>query len=116
MLVIQGCSSVGRVLVSKTMGRGFESFLPCQIRGMVHEMYRSSFFVRGEVLEGETVVNDSLNGCQSRGRPSAQFARESSPEQTALHPSGVVSFFLRRQGLEGEAVAARTFATRMFAC
>ena len=24
-------------------------------------------------------MNDSLNGCQSRGRPSAQFARESSP-------------------------------------
>ena len=28
----KGCSSVGRVLVSKTMGRGFESFRPCQIR------------------------------------------------------------------------------------
>ena len=27
---IQGYSSVGRVLVSKTMGRGFESFCPCQ--------------------------------------------------------------------------------------
>lgn len=26
----QGYSSVGRVLVSKTMGRGFESFCPCQ--------------------------------------------------------------------------------------
>lgn len=25
----QGYSSVGRVLVSKTMGRGFESFCPC---------------------------------------------------------------------------------------
>ncbi len=27
---IQGYSSVGRVLVSKTMGRGFKSFCPCQ--------------------------------------------------------------------------------------
>ena len=27
----QGYSSVGRVLVSKTMGRGFESFCPCQV-------------------------------------------------------------------------------------
>ena len=36
-------------------------------------------FIRVVGFEGEAEVNDSLNGCQSRGRPSAQFARESNP-------------------------------------
>ena len=40
--------------------------------------------VRRKVLDAQTarrgaVLNDNLNGCQTRGRPSAQFARESSP-------------------------------------
>ena len=30
LLFVQGYSSVGRVLVSKPMGRGFKSFCPCQ--------------------------------------------------------------------------------------
>ena len=34
-------------------------------------------------FEGEAVVNDSPVDCQSRGRPSAQFARESNP---IIHP------------------------------
>lgn len=31
---LYGCSSAGRVVVSKTIGRGFESFRPCKIDEM----------------------------------------------------------------------------------
>ena len=48
LCIIQGCSSVGRVLVSKTMGRGFESFRPCQKTRNVHSGI-PCFFVRGWV-------------------------------------------------------------------
>ena len=62
----QGYSSVGRVLVSKTMGRGFKSFCPCQNE---KDHQKVIFFVlTGFCIEGleRSVVNDSLNGCQSR--------------------------------------------------
>ena len=46
-LVVQGYSSVGRVLVSKTMGRGFKSFCPCQKIG---KFRLADFFIQAAGL------------------------------------------------------------------
>ena len=48
--VAQGYSSVGRVLVSKTMGRGFESFCPCQSKKVAN---RRPFLLWQEKRERE---------------------------------------------------------------
>ena len=63
------------------MGRGFKSFCPCQNneRVVAQAMALLLFCAWVGGLEGEAVVNDSPVDCQSRGRPSAQFARESNP-------------------------------------
>ncbi len=38
-LITQGCSSAGRVAVSKTVGRGFKSSRPCHISTVIRIRY-----------------------------------------------------------------------------
>ena len=58
-------------------------------------------------LEGEAVVNDSPVDCQSRGRPSAQFARDrvldGPPRITKIEPLGVsvLVFYLSLVSTDG---------------
>ena len=65
---IQGYSSVGRVLVSKTMGRGFESFCPCQKR--TKRLLRS-FFIHCESNGISSVLWDCISS-RPQGRVSHQ--------------------------------------------
>ncbi len=49
----QGCSSVGRVLVSKTSCRGFESCRPCQI---LKPLIRESNFPTHLIIEHKRIA------------------------------------------------------------
>ena len=72
---IQGYSSVGRVLVSKTMGRGFKSFCPCHRK---RSMQRIGLFLWQEIeTEGleQAVLNDSPGDCQIRADRGAGKSR-----------------------------------------
>ena len=67
--VAQGYSSAGRVLVSKTKGRGFESFCPCQEKR--HHAKRGAFFLVGG--QGRVRMR-ALASCIQTSRDIAMYA------------------------------------------
>ena len=77
--VTQGYSSVGRVLVSKTMGRGFESFCPCQNKKGRHS---AAFFV---LAAAEPPKSRSTEGAAGLGDAQAHLLRTASGSLTSRH-------------------------------
>lgn len=69
----QGCSSAGRVAVSKTVGRGFESFRPCHERNLFCLPRQKRFFhaFRGKIALniGKYLQNRGWNGHRGRTNP-----------------------------------------------
>ena len=69
--VAQGYSSAGRVLVSKTKGRGFESFCPCQTQRTRHSA-RSFLCLAGAEVRREPLARQE--GGKAAKRILAQVA------------------------------------------
>ena len=63
----QGYSSVGRVLVSKTMGRGFKSFCPCHKRNVFCLPRQKAFLLAFRAKIGQ---NKGKSGFQAVDQPS----------------------------------------------
>ena len=77
-LIFSRRSEGGIAPVSGTGDRGFESRRFDQAK-RVHSCSVSFFAFENKGLEGETVQSGLPVDVRDRGRPSAQFARESSP-------------------------------------
>ena len=79
------------------MGRGFKSFCPCQRkRNGARSVSFLFLLLWADGLEGETVQSELPVDVRDRGRPSAQFARESSPSAPAkksVHASVRIFYF-----------------------